>query len=214
MRLITLCTIFTATLAAVAAQEIIAVEEWLESMKLSRGLVARNLHNKGQRHHQNHNHHRHHQQQQQRHSSRSRKNNSATKRSLIQAGVNAIVLKSSSTPPTHSAPRLQKRFKGFTPRSEIEQRASDFKSFQADALVAAPVVLQVLHETPSAPSALNKKTKKIKKAVVGEQKLQLINKKLRKTASGKKNVKRNLHQHRQKLKHGKKVLKKQQYQLK
>ncbi|KAF9114187.1 hypothetical protein BGX27_011460 [Mortierella sp. AM989] len=178
MRLITLCTILSATVAAVAAQEIIAAEEWFESMRLNRGLVTRNLRNKhakGQRYLQ---------QQRQ----RIRKNN---KRSLVQANVEVNVDLGVSLPSTE--PRLEKRVKGFPPRSEIEQRATDFNSFQADALVAAPVMLHIVHETPSTVSALNHKkgSKKIKKAVVTEQKLQLNKKKKHSNGAAKKNKNKN-----------------------
>ncbi|KAF9437409.1 hypothetical protein BGZ76_000832 [Entomortierella beljakovae] len=189
MRLISLCTIFSVAIATVAAQEIIAVEEWFESMKINRGLVTRNLHGR------------------QRHSRR--RGNIIIKRSLVE-NINLDSSSSSSSASSISSPaliRLEKRVKGFPPRSEIQQRANYFNSFRADSLVNAPVVLKVVQDTPATikPSSLHKKSKPIQKAVLTIEKLKLLKKQRNnnnnnnKKSKAKKIAKRHLNQQAKKI---------------
>ncbi|KAF8942442.1 hypothetical protein BGZ47_006466 [Haplosporangium gracile] len=120
MRLTALClglvTLFTAT---VLAQEIIAPEEWFQSMKVAQGLVARHNKRYQSRRHRTVNSYHHH-----------KISNSKNKR-------NKIAL---------SSPKLEKRRWDYPSRREIEQRATAFNSFRADAIVAAPANLHIIKE--------------------------------------------------------------------
>ncbi|KAF9425492.1 hypothetical protein BGZ94_007486 [Podila epigama] len=150
MRFIAVCmALATVFVASAAAQEILATEEWIEGVKLSRRLEKQQKqrhHNHQQQHH--HHHHRSNQRQNRQHhinkAQDTHHRNKNHKRSDIQA------------------PKLEKRVKGFPHRSEIEQRANLFKSFRADALVKAPANLRVVKK----PAAKKKKSaaKRIKKA--------------------------------------------------
>ncbi|KAI1316554.1 hypothetical protein EDD11_009819 [Mortierella claussenii] len=103
----------------VLAQEIIAQEEWFESMKLSRGLVTRRLHSNRHRVRQQLHHHSH----------RASSNNPVVDHTQESEEVSPV--------------RLQKRVEGFPLLSEIEQRASAFKSFQEDATKNTPAIMHV-----------------------------------------------------------------------
>ncbi|KAF9543168.1 hypothetical protein EC957_001230 [Mortierella hygrophila] len=119
MRLATLTlglvTFFTAT---VLAQEIIAPEEWFQSMKVAQGLVARHNKRHSSRHHRGTNRHHHH---------KNSKNKVAT---LSGPGL----------------PTLAKRRIGYPSRREIELRATEFSSFRSDEIVAAPANLNIVKE--------------------------------------------------------------------
>ncbi|KAF8951442.1 hypothetical protein BGZ46_003978, partial [Entomortierella lignicola] len=164
MRLITLCTILSAAVAAVAAQEIIAVEEWLESIKLSRDL-ARNHKNKNNNYLKNGQHHRQRNADQQ-----GRKTN---KRSSLDDN---IVMSSPSSLSPSSSELVERIYHGFPSRSELEKRALYFNSFQADSMVNDPVTLKTVGETTTTTtrqlSSLRlDKTEEIKKGVVVDEKL-------------------------------------------
>ncbi|OAQ23207.1 hypothetical protein K457DRAFT_142904 [Linnemannia elongata AG-77] len=124
MRLATLSfslvTLFTAT---VLAQEIIAPEEWFESMKVAQGPVAHHDKRHSSRRHRTTNGHHHH------HKSNSNRKN------------NKIVTSSGS-----GLPRLAKRRWGYPSRLDIEHRATEFNSFRSDEIVAAPANLHILQE--------------------------------------------------------------------
>ncbi|KAK3823895.1 MAG: hypothetical protein JOS17DRAFT_833917 [Linnemannia elongata] len=144
MRLATLClglvSLFTAT---VLAQEIIAPEEWFESMKVAQGLVARHDKRHSSRQHRNaYSHHHHH------------KRNSNLKN-------NKVVASSGS-----GLSRLAKRRWGYPSRLDIEHRATEFNSFRSDAIVAAPANLHIVQEPMVGPVEVSTmKTKGGKKAV-------------------------------------------------
>ncbi|KAF9189292.1 hypothetical protein BGZ49_003836, partial [Haplosporangium sp. Z 27] len=164
MRLITLCTILSAAVAAVAAQEIIAVEEWLESIKLSRDL-ARNHKNKNNNYLKNGQHHR-----QRNANQRGRKTN---KRSSLDDNIVMSSPSSLSSPP--SSELVERIYRGFPSRSELEKRALYFNSFQADSMVNDPVTLKTVEETTTTTtkqlSSLKlDKTEEIKKGEERERK--------------------------------------------
>ncbi|KAG0367953.1 hypothetical protein BC939DRAFT_445342 [Gamsiella multidivaricata] len=120
MRTTTLCLGLVALISsAVLAQEIIAPEEWFESLRLSRSLDARKLHRKNKHHH----HHR------QRLASIRSRNVNLNKRSTI-----PIVL-----PDVESlSSKLQKRFGEFPLLPELEGRATAFRKFQEEGVVEVP----------------------------------------------------------------------------
>ncbi|KAK5796875.1 hypothetical protein F5H01DRAFT_350010 [Linnemannia elongata] len=120
-----LVTLFAAT---VLAQEIIAPEEWFESMKVAQGLVARHDKRQSSRRHRTTNGHHHH------HKSNSNHKN------------NKVVTSSRS-----GLPRLAKRRWGYTSRLDIEHRATEFNSFRSDEIVAAPANLHILQEPMVGP---------------------------------------------------------------
>ncbi|KAG0204067.1 hypothetical protein BGX28_003878 [Mortierella sp. GBA30] len=126
---------FMSTMITASAQEIIAPEEWFESMKLAQGLVTRNLHNRGNKQLKDrHNHY----------MAKGNTKDKVSKRWLI-------------SPITSKPLKPPKHHKGYPRRKEIEARAREFNSFAADAIVAAPVKLHIVDDTPMT-------TKKDKKA--------------------------------------------------
>ncbi|KAF9898193.1 hypothetical protein BX616_004360 [Lobosporangium transversale] len=125
----------------VLAQEIIAPEEWIESVKLNQALVKRKLQKnkynkqKEQQKQQHFNHNRHHHNLQ----------NSfvkQTKRSLLeqehQNGLGTV--KTGAPIEMEKSPRLQKREKGSPSHPEIEHHASDLVSFETNAIVNTPAI--------------------------------------------------------------------------
>ncbi|KAG0292476.1 hypothetical protein BGZ96_004106 [Linnemannia gamsii] len=132
-----LCLGLGAFLAAtVLAQEIIAPEEWFESMKIAQGLVAR--HDK-------------------RHSSRRRQNHHHK---------NSVSYRQNKKLASSSSPKLAKRKWGYPSRHEIEHRATEFKSFEADEIVDAPASLHIVKEPIIGKAAgVTKMEKASKKAV-------------------------------------------------
>ncbi|KAH7030281.1 hypothetical protein BKA57DRAFT_478814, partial [Linnemannia elongata] len=134
MRLATLSfSLFTLFAATVLAQEIIAPEEWFESMKVAQGLVAR--HDKchsSRRHRTTNGHHHHHK------SNNNRKNNK-------------IVTS------------LAKRRWGYPSRLEIEHRATEFNSFRSDEIVAAPANMHILQEPMVGPEVTKMEMEKVGK---------------------------------------------------
>ncbi|OAQ23195.1 hypothetical protein K457DRAFT_142891 [Linnemannia elongata AG-77] len=144
MRLATLSfslvTLFTAT---VLAQEIIAPEEWFESMKVAQGFVARHDKRHSSRRHRTTNGHYHH------HKSNSNRKN------------NKIVTSSGS-----GLPRLAKRRWGYPSRLDIEHRATEFNSFRSDEIVAAPANLHILQEPMVGPEVTKMEMEKAGKKPV------------------------------------------------
>jgi hypothetical protein len=137
MRLATLCLGLGAFLAAtVLAQEIIAPEEWFESMKVAQGLVAR--HDK-------------------RHSSRRRQHHHHKSSSIHRKSKRLV---------SSSSPKLAKRRWGYPSRLEIEQRATEFNSFRADEIVSSPAILRIVKEPMVGKTAGVAKLKKADKMVV------------------------------------------------
>ncbi|KAG0268366.1 hypothetical protein BGZ95_002494 [Linnemannia exigua] len=153
MRLVTLClgigAFFLST--TVLAQELIAPEEWFESMKIAQGLVARHdkRHSKSSssRQHRLSSRHHHHTNKSNRHSGKSNKK------------------------VAESSPRLAKRRWGYPSRREIEHRATEFNSFRADEIVHAPAELHIVKEPmvslPAGVAKIEKEagTKKVKKVI-------------------------------------------------
>ncbi|OAQ26779.1 hypothetical protein K457DRAFT_140083, partial [Linnemannia elongata AG-77] len=138
-----LVTLFVAT---VLAQEIIALEEWFEYMKVAQGLVARHKRHSSRRHRTTNGHHHHH------------KRNSNRK-------INKIVNLSVS-----GLPRLAKRRWGYPSRLDIEHRATEFNSLRSDEIVAASAILHILQEPMVGPEVTKMEMEKagkkaIKKAV-------------------------------------------------
>lgn len=145
MRLATLCLGLGAFLAAtVLAQEIIAPEEWFESMKVAQGLVARHDKRHSSRRRQHHHH-----------------KSSANYRKIKKIA-------------SSSSPKLAKRRWGYPSRREIEHRATEFKSFSADAIVDAPANLQIVKEPIVGKAAgvakMEKASKKAVKKAAGKVK--------------------------------------------
>ena len=114
------------TSITVSAQEIIAPEEWFESMKLAQGLVTRNLHNRGSK------------QLKDRHIHNKVKNHGNKDKMLKRWLISPLTSKPLKPPKKH---------KGYPKRKEVEARAREFNSFAADAIVAAPVKLQIMGKT-------------------------------------------------------------------
>ncbi|KAF9576670.1 hypothetical protein EC968_007018 [Mortierella alpina] len=138
MRLITvilgLGALLLSSSITVSAQEIIAPEEWFESMKMAQGLVTRNLHNRGSK------------QLKDRHVLNKVKTNCNKNKALKRWLISPLTSKPLKPPKKH---------RGYPKRKEIEERAREFNSFAADAIVAAPVKLQI----KSQPKMKAKKTK-------------------------------------------------------
>ncbi|KAF9145820.1 hypothetical protein BGX30_006592 [Mortierella sp. GBA39] len=149
MRLATLTlglvTLFTAT---VLAQEIIAPEEWFQSMKVAQGLVARHNKRHSSRYHRGTNRHHHH------------KNSNRKNKVAISSGS--------------GLPRLAKRRIGYPSRREIELRATEYNSFRSDEIVAAPANLRIAKEPmvgggkPDGVATMGKTSKKAVKALAGK----------------------------------------------
>ncbi|KAF9900659.1 hypothetical protein EC991_007042 [Linnemannia zychae] len=155
MRLVTLCLGLGAFLSAtVLAQELIAPEEWFESMKVAQSLVARHdkRHSKSSRHHHRQSSRHHH------HANNNHSNKVANKSNKKHAS---------------SSLKLQKRRWGYPSRLEIEQRATAFNSFRADEIVDAPANLHIVKEpmvgrpagAVKIEKATAKKAKKVAKKV-------------------------------------------------
>ncbi|KAF9148194.1 hypothetical protein BG015_010086 [Linnemannia schmuckeri] len=138
MRLAILClgivTLFTAT---VLAQEIIAPEEWFQSMKVAQGLVARHDKRHQSRRHRTANSRHHHMS------------------SISKSKRNNIVL---------SSPNLEERRWDYPTRREIEQRATAFNTFRADAIVASSANLHIVKEPMVGSGGKPAKVAKMEKA--------------------------------------------------
>ncbi|KAF9274754.1 hypothetical protein BGZ68_000382 [Mortierella alpina] len=133
------------TSITVSAQEIIAPEEWFESMKMAQGLVTRSLHNRGSK------------QLKDRH----------IHNKVHSSGHKNKVLKRWLISPLTSKPlKPPKKHRGYPKRKEIEARAREFNSFAADAIVAAPVKLQIMGK----PKIMAKKAKGKKATDTGKEK--------------------------------------------
>ncbi|KAK3832009.1 MAG: hypothetical protein J3R72DRAFT_238610 [Linnemannia gamsii] len=155
MRLVTLClglgAFFLST--TVIAQELIAPEEWFESMKVAQSLVARHdkRHSKSSSSRQHRQSSRHHH-----HTNKSNRHNSKINKKVAE-----------------SSPRLAKRRIGYPSRLEIEHRATEFNYFRADEIVAAPAVLHIVKEPMVGLTAgvakIEKETDKKKVKKVGKK---------------------------------------------
>ncbi|KAG9321147.1 hypothetical protein KVV02_007722 [Mortierella alpina] len=128
------------TSITVSAQEIIAPEEWFESMKMAQGLVTRNLHNRGSRQLKDRHVH-------------NKVNSNGHKSKMLKRWLISPLTSKPLKPP--------KKHKGYPKRKEIEARAREFNSFAADAIVAAPVKLQIMSKSKmKAKKTKGKKGKK------------------------------------------------------
>ncbi|KAF9965722.1 hypothetical protein BGZ70_004235 [Mortierella alpina] len=139
--------LFLSTFITVSAQEIIAPEEWFESMKLAQGLVTRNLHNRGHKQLKHRNIH-------------NKVNHNGNKNKMLKRWLISPLTSKPLKPP--------KKHKGYPKWKEIEARAREFNSFAADAIVAAPVKLQI--KTKSMRNAKKVKGKKGKKTAADDGK--------------------------------------------
>ncbi|KAG0306252.1 hypothetical protein BGZ98_002718 [Dissophora globulifera] len=133
MRLTSLCLglgAFLSLAVTVLAQEIIAPEEWFESLKLSQQLVTRKLHqNKRIR-------------GQHRVKNPSQTGSKLSKRSIPPPSSPSSLSSTGSETPSISSSstslKLQARSIEFPLSSEIESRAREFESYRADAISSAP----------------------------------------------------------------------------
>lgn len=122
--------ILTASLT-VFAQEIVAPEEWLESIRLARGLDSRKQYTKNVK--GRHHHHRL--------ASTRNRNFKLIKRAIeVDTAEDPAMAKLSSdssslSSSTSTSSKLRKRAQGFPPSSELEHRATEYDNFRIDAVV-------------------------------------------------------------------------------
>ncbi|KAH7042903.1 hypothetical protein BKA57DRAFT_517869, partial [Linnemannia elongata] len=140
MRLATLSfSLVTLFAATVLAQEIIAPEEWFDSMNVAQGLVARHDKRHSSRRHRTTNGHHHH-------------HKSNNNKFITSSGL--------------GLPRLAKRRWRYPSRLNIEHRATEFNSFRSDEIVAAPANLHILQEPMVGPEVTKMKMEKTGKKAV------------------------------------------------